>query len=250
MKFISVTTRAFLPPRDNIYDLLDKYLPRLVDGDIIVITSKVLAIHQGRCVKIKPAVKKDELIKKEADAYISRRRVPLRAVILTLKQHTLIPSAGIDESNGNGYYILWPRKVNSLLKEIHRYLRRKHHLKRLALIATDSHTIPLRYGVIGISIGFYGLEPLFDYRGKEDIFGKKLIMTRSNIVDALAAMSVLLMGEAKERRPIFIIRGAKFITFTKKDTWRDLIIPQQIDLYAPLLKAFRQHGKVSSRRFT
>ena len=238
MKFIPVTTRAFLPPRDDIYDLLDRSLPKLANGDVLVITSKVLAIHQGRCIKIEPSVKKDKLIEREADAYISRRRVPRQAAILTLKRHTLIPSSGIDESNGNGYYILWPRKVNALLKEIHAHLVRRHKVKRLALIATDSHTTPLRYGVMGISVGFYGLAPLIDYRGKKDIFGRTLTMTQSNLVDTLAAMSVLLMGEGKERRPFLIIRGAKFIPFTRRDAWRELVIPKHIDLYAPLLKAF------------
>lgn len=238
MKFITVTTRTFQPPKDNLYELLDKYLPKLAESDVLVITSKVLAIHQGRCVKIGPGVKKDDLIKREAEGFISRRRVPGAAAVLTLKQHTLIPSAGIDESNGNGYYILWPRRVNALLKEIHRYLIRKHKIKRLALIATDSHTIPLRYGVMGISIGFYGLRPLRDHRGRKDIFKRRLTMTQSNVVDTLAAMSVLLMSEGNERRPVLIIRGANFIRFTRQNTWQKLIVPKEIDLYAPLLASF------------
>lgn len=238
MKFLTVSTRAFLPPKDNLYELLDKYLPKLAEGDVVVITSKVLAIHQGRCVKIGPAVNKDKLIKREADGYISRRRVPGAAAVLTLKQHTLIPSAGIDESNGNGFYILWPRRVNTLLKEIHRYLVRKYKIKRLAIVATDSHTIPLRYGVMGISIGFYGLQPLRDYRGRKDIFKRRLVMTQSNVVDTLAAMSVLLMGEGNERRPILIIRGADCIKFTRQNTWRKLIVPKEMDLFAPLLALF------------
>lgn len=240
MQFIIVKTRAFLPPRDNIYNLLDNHLPKLSEGDIVVITSKVLAIHQGRCVKIDESIKKDELIKQEADAYISRRQVPGGKVVLTIKHHTLIPSSGIDESNANGYYILWPKNINSLLKKIHKYLTRRRKIKKLGIITTDSHTIPLRYGVVGISIGFYGFEPLLDYRGKKDIFGRKLMMTQSNIADALAAISVLLMGEGKEKQPIVVIRGADFITFTKRDTWRKIIVPKEIDIYEPLLKVFKQ----------
>lgn len=238
MNFIPITTRVFQPPQDDLYDLLDAHLPTLAEGDVIAITSKVLAIHQGRCVKIGPAVSKDELIRREADAYLPRHAVPRAAVALTLKQHTLIPSAGIDESNGNGYYVLWPRQVNQLLKNIHRHLARRHRIKRLALVATDSHTTPCRYGVLGIAIGCYGLEPLLDYRGHSDIFGRKLAMTQSNVVDTLAAVSVLLMGEGRERRPILIIRGANFLRFTRRQTWQKLIIPPTIDLYAPLLAAF------------
>ncbi len=237
MRFIPIKTRAMLPPKDNIYDVLDRHLPKLLDGDVLIITSKVLAIHQGRCIAM-PDVDKDTLIAREADAFIPRPKTPKNAVMLTIKHHTLIASAGIDESNGNGYYVLWPKNINALLKDIHRHLCRKHSIKRLAIITTDSHLTPMRYGVIGISIGFYGLEPLLDYRGKNDIFKRKLVMTRANVVDALAAMSVLLMGESGEQKPLLIVRGASFIRFTKYNTWRSLIIPKHMDLYAPLFAPF------------
>ena len=209
---------------------------------MLFITSKILAIHQGRCVKINSSVKKDYLIKKEADKYIHRRLASYGNFFLTIKNSTLIPSAGIDESNGNGYYILWPQGIVPLLKELRVYLKKKFKLKNLALIATDSHTIPLRYGVIGISIGSCGLEPLYDYRGKPDIFGRKLKYTKTNVVDALSAMAVLLMGEGNEQTPIMILRGAKFIRFTTKSSRQKLVIPYLKDLYAPLLKVF-EHKK-------
>jgi len=148
MKFIPVTTRAFLPPRDDIYNLLDQFLPKLTEGDVVVITSKVLAIHQGRCVKIEPSVKKDRLIEREADAYISRRRVPRQAAILTLKGHTLIPSSGIDESNGNGYYVLWPRKVNALLKEIRALYPDLPVIMVSAVTSTSSMAEAIRLGAV------------------------------------------------------------------------------------------------------
>src|SRR3989344_9536240 len=85
MEFITVKTRVFQPPKDDFYDLLDSSLPRLREGDVLIITSKVLAIHQGRCLKIDPGVDKDKLIKLEADAFIPRKRVPKEYAILTLK---------------------------------------------------------------------------------------------------------------------------------------------------------------------
>lgn len=232
-----------MPPKDDLYELLDKSLPKLNNGDVLLLTSKVLAIHQGRCVKMDPSVDKDALITREADAFIPRKKTRGASVVLTIKNSTLIPSSGIDESNGNGYYILWPKNVNRLLKEIRAYLMRKHRVRNLGLIATDSHTIPLRYGVVGISMGFYGLEPLLDYRGKKDIFSRKLVMTRADVVDSLAAMGVLLMGESSERSPLLLVRGANFVRFTNRPTWRKLAIPKHIDLYAPLLKAFQKKQK-------
>src|SRR3989344_7057522 len=151
MRFIKVKTRAFTPPKDDIYNLL-KEVVKLHNGDIIVITSKVLAIHQGRCVKIKPGLSKKKLIQKEAD-FTKFTRIKQQKFVLTIRNHVLGLSAGIDESNGNGYFILLPNNVNSLLKQIWAHLRKKHKIKNLGVIATDSHTFPMRRGTMGLAIG-------------------------------------------------------------------------------------------------
>lgn len=239
MKFIPVKTRAIVPPKDNIYQVLDSFLPPLKEGDVVFITSKVLAIHQGRCIPKDQVKSKEKFVLNEAELYVPRK-TPNGNFFLTIKEHTLIPSSGIDESNGKGHYVLWPKKISLLLKRISQYLKKKHRIKKLALVATDSHTTPLRRGVTGISIGFYGLEPVLDLRGKPDIFGRKLKFTRVNVVDAISAMAVLLMGESKERTPIVILRGARFIRFTKKNTSKKITIPLRHDLYRPLLKLFKK----------
>jgi len=245
MKLIKVKTRRLLPPRDDIYPILNKYLPKLKEGDVLLITSKILAIHQGRCVGISET-RKSDLIDQEADYSLPAYTVGGSEIILTIKDNILIPSAGIDESNGNGYFILWPKNTNRLCKEICTHLKKKNKIKKLAVIATDSHTTPLRWGTSGISIGFYGLSPTFDYRGKKDIFGRKLKYTQSNILDSLAAMGVLLMGEGAEKVPIIIIRNANFIKFTTKPTHKNFLIPPKKDLYYPLLKIFSARGGSAS----
>jgi len=242
MQFLPVRTRKILPPKDDLYAILNASLPRLREGDIVFITSKVLAIHQGRCIRIDKKVDKKALIRREADAFIEDRNA-YWDFILTVKDSTLIPSSGIDESNGNGYYILWPKRTNVLLKEIRAYLKKKYKLKKLALVATDSHTVPLRWGVSGISTGFYGLEPLQDMRGRKDVFGRKLQFTKTNVVDPLAAMAVSLMGESSERTPIVILRGAKDIRFTDKSTWHKIAIPLKKDIYAPLLRNLKKNRR-------
>ena len=238
MKFIPVKTRAIMPPRDNIYPILDTSLKTLKEGDVLFITSKVLAIHQGRCVMVAPGIK-ERLIKKEAERYAPSHLRSWKNLYLTIKEHTLIANAGIDESNANGYYVLWPRGSTKLAKEIRAYLQKKFHIKKLAVVVTDSHIIPLRHGTFGISIGFYGMKPLYDYRGTPDIFGRLLKHTTKNIVDALAAMAVLLMGEGNEQTPMMVLRGAKFIVFTDKDTHRQSVVAPKNDLYAPLWKDFK-----------
>lgn len=244
MEFIKVKTRKFLTPKDNIYELIDGHLPPLKEGDVLCITSKILGIHQGRTVLIDESNPKqrDQLAKQEAEWYIDRKHVP-HGFLLTIKDYTLIASAGIDKSNSNGYLVLWPKNVNKLLKEIVAYLKKKYKIKKLAAISTDSHVMPLRAGVIGISTGFYGMEPIRDMRGTPDIFGRKLKVTRINIVDALATMGVLMMGEGKEQTPMVIIRNADMVNFTDKSTYRKLAIHPEIDIYKPILKTFKKVKK-------
>lgn len=242
MRFIPIKTRPILPPKDDIYPVLDKYLPRLRERDILVITSKVLGIHQGRCVKIKEDTReeRDRLVMREAQWHISRKEVPGEYAFLTIKDNTMISSAGIDKSNGRGYYILWPKNTKKLTIEIRKYLKRKFKIKKLGLLVVDSHLIPLRAGLVGVSTAFYGFKPLIDYRGRPDIFGRKLKVSRVNIPDALAAASGILLGQGNEQTPMLIIRGVKFVKFTDRDTTRDLIYPRNRDIYWPLLKAYKK----------
>jgi F420-0:gamma-glutamyl ligase len=243
MRFIKVKTRPFLPPQDDLFELMDQHLPKLKEGDILFITSKILGMHQGRTVKIQKPNDKFQIIKQEADFSLPKHKVGGHGFMLTIKDHTLIPSAGIDESNGNGYHILWPQNTQKLLREIWKYLSKKHHIKNLGIVATDSHTIPLRWGTQGISIGFYGFKPLVDYRGQKDIFGRLLKYTQSNVVDSLTATAVLLMGEGKEKTPMLIARGLNFVKFTTKDLYKTLVINPKHDIYAPLLKPFRRPAR-------
>lgn len=236
MQFIPIKTRAFVPPRDNIYNLLKEYLPKLREGDILIITSKILSIHQGRCVRIKKGVNKRQLALREAEKYLPGKS---KYSFLTIKHNAIISSAGVDSSNGRGYYILPPKNPNLVAKQICHYLKRKFKIKNLAVIITDSHSIPLRHGTLGISIGFYGLKPLRDFSGQKSVFGARLKTSRSNIVDAVSAAATLLMGEGGDRIPLVIARGLKFVEFTHKNTQRLLIPKSQDDIYAPLLKKFR-----------
>lgn len=240
MQLIKVHTRTLLPPKDDLYDVMEKSLPPLVEGDVVLITSKVVSIHEGRCLRVADVSDKDGLILEEAEQYIPREESPQKLALLTIKRNTLIPSAGIDVSNASEHYILWPEDPTRSAQEIRSHLLDRYEIKNLGVIITDSHTLPLRYGVVGISIGFAGLRPLKDYRGTNDIFGRELIMTQSNIVDALSAIGVLLMGEGNEQTPIIVIRGFDDVEFVDKDTSEDLRVPPEVDLYTPVLKTFRK----------
>ena len=244
MEIITIKTRPLLPPQDNLFPILDEVLTDLKERDVICITSKVLAIHQGRSIPISDVANKDDLIIQEAEKYIDRSEVPNGYTLLTIKEQTLIASSGIDESNSNGYYVLWPTECDQLLAEICNYLKNKHGIKELGVIATDSHTLPLRRGVTGIATGFFGINPLNDYRGKPDIFGRALKMTQTDVVDSLAAMAVFHMGEGSEQTPIVVLRDLEHVTFSEDNHRSQFNIPLHDDIYFPLLKVFKDKDKV------
>ncbi len=239
MQWIPIKTRKLLPPKDDVYEVLDAYLPPLEDGDVLLVTSKVLGIHQGRCVLVSECADKDDLIRTEAEAYIERDMAAHYPVMLTIKPHTLIASAGVDESNGNGHYILWPEHIQQAARDIWAHVSETRKIKNLGVIMTDSHSIPLRWGVLGVAIGYFGFKPLVDLRGEKDLFGRELTMTRQNIPDAIAAFGVLLMGEADDCTPLLIVRGLK-LRFTEKETSDVFWVEPKDDMFKPLLDVLKK----------
>jgi len=241
LDFTPVKTRIIRPPKDDIYDVIDSLV--IQDGDIIFITSKILGIHQGRTVKI-GKMQKEELIQKEADRYLAyKNKTGDFHVNLTVTQNVLIPAAGIDESNADGYYVMWPIGIDALCQEIRQYLMKKHNIKRLGVIATDSHTTPLRWGVTGITIGLAGVEPLKDIRGEPDLFGRNMHITKVNLIDPLTSMAVLLMGESNECTPIVILHDYQGIPFSDSASMDDFKIEPDTDLYSPLISVLPRTKK-------
>ena len=239
MQFTPIKTRKLLPPKDDLYEVLDAYLPSLEEGDVLLITSKVVAIHQGRCISIQDVQDKDALIREEAEKYLERDMAAQYPIMLTLKHHTLIASAGIDESNANGHYVLWPQHIQQTAQKLWSYIRQIRKVKNLGIIITDSHSLPLRWGVLGVAIGYFGFHPTIDLRGRPDIFGRPLTMTRQNVPDAIAALGVMLMGEANECTPLLLARGLT-IGFTDTDSKEPFWVEPKDDMYQRLLAVFEK----------
>lgn len=242
MKVTAIKTRKFLPPKDNLWDLLSRNIKSLKENSVVAITSKVVAIAEGRCIAKKDFSDKDELIINEADKYILRSESYQGLVMQTIKNNMIIASAGIDESNGAGYYILWPKDPKRSAKKIWQFLRKRNHIKNLGVIITDSRLIPLRRGVVGISIGYFGFNPLKDYRKTKDIFGREFKMELSNFPDSLASAAVIEMGEGSEQQPIAIIRGVpnlQFIDrkFQPQSPDDSFDIPSKEDMFYPLIRS-------------
>ena len=204
---------------------------------MIFVTSKIVAIHQGRCVPVEGVEKKD-LIMQEADKRIISDTIPGRDTYLTLVNGILLPTAGIDQSNANDHYILRPNDLATISQQIHAYFCKRFAIKNLGVILTDSTTRLLKRGVVGIAMYSRGILPLLDKRGQKDIFGRDLKVTQINVVDALAAPAVYLMGECDELQPVAIARGVAGLEFTSEDLFPKLQIAPEKDLYRPLLKPF------------
>lgn len=244
MQIKAIRTKLFLPPKDDLFGEILNKVKKIPEKSILVIASKVLSIHQGRCLPIDKIKDKDELIKHEADKYLPRNKVPNSYAVLTLKNKILIPSAGIDESNVGDYYLLWPKKVEQSTWDIYRFIKKNYKVNKFGVLITDSHTVPLRRGVMGIALSYAGFKPLNDYRGQKDLFGRKFKVSTTNVVDSLAVAAVLEMGEGTERKPLALITDIPYVQFSSqpykpRNSKMKFNIPWREDLYGPLLKAMK-----------
>lgn len=218
----------------------------LKNGDIVAISSKVVSIDEGRTIPIQEVLSKENLIREEAEWYLKAPDASRHRQRFTMHQGAMAGSAGIDESNGNGHYILYPKDAFKSARRLRIWLMKTYRLKTLGVIITDSTSIALRRGAIGFALAWDGLDPLRDYRGTKDIFGRVVQVEMANLIDGLAASAVLVMGEGAERNPVAIIRGAKNIEFKNRSrTKEQLIVEPEDDIFAPLFfhKSFKWKRK-------
>ena len=238
MEIRAIKTHKITNADKSLYKILDRYLDKIIEGSILVITSKIIAITQGRVVKLTDK-QKDELIKKEADYFIDKN-LHKSKLFITLKNNILTFSSGIDESNGNGYQVLWPDNPQKVANQMRSILSKKFKVKNLGVIITDMTALPMRWGVIGGALVYSGFNPLKDLRGKPDIFGKIYKFTKVGILNGLAAAAAVTMGEGSEQTPLAIIEDIPFVEFqngnpTKREL-EDLVIKPEEDMFGPLFK--------------
>jgi len=233
MQLLPIKTAVIKKDSDlcaTIIDALSKNRARIGNGDILVISSKIVALTQGRIVELKKIIpsarakalnktqygeKREDarfvqLVLNEADAVLPGE------MLLTLKDGILIPSAGIDRSNApDGFVILWPKNPWDVAQKLLRSFCAHFGIKKFGVVICDSHCTPLRLGVTGIAIAWAGFKGVEDIRGEKDIFGKKLKVTRKAVADNLSSAALVLMGEAAEKTPFVLIKNAP-VKFTNK----------------------------------
>lgn len=243
-----------IKPKDDLTEILsglfEKRKIELQEKDILVVSSKVVALSENRIVDLSEITVTDEarkikdakyvqslgkksdafkqLVLNEADEFLDGSMV-----YLTLKNKILIPHAGIDLSNApEGIAILWPENSFESAEKIRDYFLQKFSLKELGVLVIDSHCQPLRAGVVGIALGWSGIEGVEDERGKKDLYGKELRVTQKNSADQLASAASLLMGEAGESIPFVLVKNAPVRFSSKKFDQESYAFDVKEDLFA------------------
>lgn len=202
------------------------------EHSVVAITSKIVSLAEGQLVSPSTIQRKD-LIEQEADLILGQVS---HNHTITMKHGLMIPGAGIDSSNSkNEDFILYPKDPWQSAEQIGMFLRANLGIKNLGVMLTDSHSVPLRRGVVGISLAHWGFKGIEDCIGQPDLFGRPLKFTKKNIVDGLASLAVLLMGEGNESRPLALISEVE-LDFIEGSDRQELIVDPEDDLYLALLK--------------
>ncbi len=249
MNVIAIKT-PIVRPGDDLFRVIDDALlrhPRLdsgsiVENSVLAVSSKIVALCEGRMVEKKNDEQKDGLIEQESAYYLPRSENPYN-VSLTITNNILAASAGIDESNANGNYILWPKDPQESANKIRGHLVEKFKLQHVGVILTDSKTTPLRWGVTGIALSYSGFKPLHNLIGHPDIFGKPLEYTQVSVIDNLACAAILEMGESNEQTPLAILTDIQQIEFVSHNPTKEEIDALKISLDEDLYGVFLKNAK-------
>lgn len=234
----AIRTRIFREGEDLIA-FMKEYVKALPEKSILVITSKIVSLSERRTSEIKGKHPRERIIKKE-----SQWAMKTKYTWLTIKDGTVMASAGIDESNANGKIILLPSDSYKMAARVRNRLQKIYRIKNLGILITDSRLLPLRAGIVGMAIGYAGFSGIRDYRGTPDIFGRILKLSRTDCADSLATAAVLIMGEGREQQPLAIITNAP-VEFKNALNRDELYINPKDDFYQPLFEKIR---KIKIRR--
>lgn len=220
----------------SVFELLDKFLEDFGNKEVLVISSKVVALCEGNVTDKSEG--KDELIAQNSVRYITQK-LGKWGRKFSITHHTLMASAGIDESNADGVYVLLPKDPQKSANEIREYLCERFGITYAGVIISDSTSLPLKRGTHGTYIAYSGFEALKTYAGTNDLFGRKFVFEQSNMACGLAATAVLAMGEGAEQTPIVKISGFNLMKFQDRNPNKAELDEIQVelddDLFEPMM---------------
>lgn len=246
MQIKAIKTKVFRENEDLLSFIL-KYVKNLKEDSILVVTSKIVALSEGRTALINLSIPHDKMREKIIKAE-SEYMLRTKYTWLTIKDGMVMSSAGIDESNADGKIILLPKNSFKTAEMIRTKLLKKFKIKNLGVLITDSRLFPLRAGIVGAAIGYAGFKGVRDYRGTPDIFGRILKLSRTDVADSLATAAVLSMGEGKEQKPLALITNAP-VEFVAKINKKELMVDPREDLYQPLFEKIKKIKGINSKNY-
>ena len=188
-----------------IHEALKTGQTHLLDGDVVVVTQKIVSKAEGRLVEVMPGSlpAPSEVVARES-VRILRRRGDL--VISETSHGFVCANAGVDFSNvPAGKAALLPRHPDRSAQRIRDGLR-QHASVEAAVVVSDTFGRPWRRGLTDVAIGCSGILPILDLRGEQDALGRELAVTEVAIVDEIASAAELVMGKSANI-PVAIIRG-------------------------------------------
>jgi len=189
------------------------------DGDVLVLAETAVATAEGNVVRldtVSPSPRAVELAERyhmdprtvevvlaESDSIVGG----IPGFLLCMKQGTLLPNAGVDASNAPpGCIVPLPKDPDASALRIKNEIFNRCQV-RIGVIVADSRTHAMRLGCSGVAIGCAGIPSVIDDRGRSDLFGRKLEVTKRAVADNIASAAELVMGEADECTPAAIVRG-------------------------------------------
>ncbi|MEU4326207.1 coenzyme F420-0:L-glutamate ligase [Nonomuraea dietziae] len=211
-------------PGDDLAALLKAALPpgeELRDGDILVITSKIVSKAEGR---VRQGADRADAIAEETERVVARRG---DTVISQTRHGFVMAAAGVDASNTEpGTVLLLPDDSDASARRVRAALG-----GRVGVIISDTFGRPWRHGLTDVAIGAAGVRPLEDFRGGTDTHGNPLNATVTALVDEVAAAAELVKGKL-DGVPIAVVRGlGHLVTDDDGPGVRPLIRPADEDMF-------------------
>ncbi len=187
-------------PGTDLGSLLSDTLTDLRDGDVVVVTSKIVSKAEGR---VSPGTSRDDAIEAETVRLVAERD-SMR--IVETKHGLVLAAAGVDASNvAPGSVVLLPDDPDASARRLRRTIGERLGV-RIGVVVSDTVGRPWRAGLVDIAVGVAGLTPLVDLRGRVDRYGNQLSATIPAIADEVASAAELVKGKLAGV-PVAVIRG-------------------------------------------
>ncbi|MBP27703.1 MAG: coenzyme F420-0:L-glutamate ligase [Planctomycetaceae bacterium] len=226
IRVIPVTGLPEVRPGDDLAGMIAEAAD-LADGDVLVVTQKVVSKAEDRMVDVDPDVGHKPIVEAES-VRVLRRRGDL--VIAETSHGFVCANAGVDLSNvPDGRAALLPVDSDRSARRIRDALLHRLGLD-VAVIVSDTFGRPWRRGVADVAIGCAGLRPIVDLRGTNDALGRELMVTEVAVVDEIAAAAELVMGKATAV-PVAVVRGVDPSWFGDGSVVDDVVRSPAEDLF-------------------